>query len=85
MSLWLPCGLHGFAVPNTVTVTVKVIIGLSKQTVSLLQPLHHSFCLTQVHAYSGNVSTSLAWHSSHMADRLWLCARGPAEDLVEWC
>ena len=22
MSLWLPCGLHGFAVPNTVTVTV---------------------------------------------------------------
>ena len=21
MSLWLPCGLHGFAVPNTVTVT----------------------------------------------------------------
>jgi hypothetical protein len=23
MSLWLPCGLHGFAVPNTVTVTVR--------------------------------------------------------------
>jgi hypothetical protein len=22
MSLWLPCGLHGFAVPNTVTVIV---------------------------------------------------------------
>jgi hypothetical protein len=22
MSLWLPCGLHGSAVPNTVTVTV---------------------------------------------------------------
>ena len=22
MSLWLPCGLHGAAVPNTVTVTV---------------------------------------------------------------
>jgi hypothetical protein len=25
MSLWLPCGLHGFAVPNTVTVTVMHI------------------------------------------------------------
>ena len=24
MSLWLPCGLHGVAVPNTVTVTVTV-------------------------------------------------------------
>jgi hypothetical protein len=24
MSLWLPCGLHGSAVPNTVTVTVTV-------------------------------------------------------------
>jgi hypothetical protein len=24
MSLWLPCGLHGFAVPNTVTVTVSI-------------------------------------------------------------
>ena len=24
MSLWLPCGLHGLAVPNTVTVTVNV-------------------------------------------------------------
>jgi hypothetical protein len=23
MSLWLPCGLHGFAVPNTVTITVE--------------------------------------------------------------
>ena len=22
MSLWLPCGLHGFAVPNSVTVLV---------------------------------------------------------------
>jgi hypothetical protein len=26
MSLWLPCGLHGSAVPNTVTVTVTVTI-----------------------------------------------------------
>ena len=25
MSLWLPCRLHGFAVPNTVTVTVSVV------------------------------------------------------------
>jgi hypothetical protein len=28
MSLWLPCGLHGFAVPNTVTVTVTVTVSL---------------------------------------------------------
>ena len=25
MSLWLPCGLHGLAVPNTVTVTVTAM------------------------------------------------------------
>jgi hypothetical protein len=28
MSLWLPCGLHGFAVPNTVTVTAITAIPL---------------------------------------------------------
>jgi hypothetical protein len=28
MSLWLPCGLHGFAVPNTVTVTVFVSLSV---------------------------------------------------------
>ena len=27
MSLWLPCGLHGAAVPNTVTVTVVRRLG----------------------------------------------------------
>ena len=37
MSLWLPCGLHGFAVPNTVTVTVWCwlyvcrLLGVSKE------------------------------------------------------
>jgi hypothetical protein len=25
MSLWLPCGLHGFAVPNTVIVTQYIL------------------------------------------------------------
>jgi hypothetical protein len=29
MSLWLPCGLHGFAVPNTVTVTVSATVPIT--------------------------------------------------------
>jgi hypothetical protein len=52
MSLWLLCGLHGFAVPNTVTVTVidmRPMLAAAECWLfcrSMLAPNVNKYCLT---------------------------------------
>ena len=75
MSLWLPCGLHGFAVPNTVTVTVtlrldKPSAGPGPTTGMSAASREYKCCA----APCGGVAVGSVWLSDCMMAVLWLSA-----------
>jgi hypothetical protein len=72
LSLWLPCGLHGFAVPNTLTVTVragcKLCVKASTLSTAREHPVACGRCQRTVHkdGCCNDVNTTLALGPSYL-------------------